>query len=115
MRDNLPSNGTTVTTITKSEFSDDNDFEQEEEQDEENAPDDGKTIRQPGFDRFLNERLTFQIFFRVLYKRGDKRGRSGANFGSTFTKNFQDTSSKKEVTRDFSALLVAKRRTQLDV
>ena len=39
MRESLPSNGTT--TITKSEFSDDN-FDEEEVQDEESAPDDGR-------------------------------------------------------------------------
>lgn len=39
MRESLPSNG--MTTITKSEFSDDN-FHEEEVQDEESAPDDGK-------------------------------------------------------------------------
>jgi hypothetical protein len=39
--DSLPSNGTT--TITKSEFSDDN-FDEEEVQDEESAPDDGMVL-----------------------------------------------------------------------
>ena len=41
MRESLPSNGTT--TITRSEFSDDN-FDEEEVQDEESAPDDGKLL-----------------------------------------------------------------------
>ena len=39
MRESLPSNGTT--TITRSEFSDDN-YDEEEVKDEESAPDDGK-------------------------------------------------------------------------
>jgi hypothetical protein len=37
-----------------------------------------------------------------FYKRQERNRRSGGNFGQTFTNNFQDTSSKKEVTRDFS-------------
>ena len=41
MRESLPSNGTT--TVTRSEFSDDN-FDEEEVHDEESAPDDGKII-----------------------------------------------------------------------
>jgi hypothetical protein len=44
------------------------------------------------------------MFFltEFFYKRQERNRRSGGNFGETFTKNFQDTSSKKEVTRDFS-------------
>ena len=76
MRDSLPSNGTT--TITRSEFSDDN-FDEEDVQEEESAPDD-----------------------EFFYTRQERNRRSGGGFGETFTKNFQDTSSKKEVTRDFS-------------
>ena len=76
MRDSLPSNGTT--TITRSEFSDDN-FDEEDVQEEESAPDD-----------------------EFFYTRQERNRRSGGGFGETFTKNFQDTSSKKEVTRDFT-------------
>ncbi|CAB4005178.1 lamina-associated polypeptide 2-like [Paramuricea clavata] len=76
MRESVQNNG--MTTITKSEFSDDN-FDEEEVHDEESAPDD-----------------------EFFYKRQERNRRSGGDFGQTFTKNFQDTSSKKEVSRDFS-------------
>ena len=97
MRGNKQTSGKMTNFTMRSEFSDDDVDENVGDE----TPPDGKTrslIKLSGkTDKQSNILFFLEFFFHTDEKNGDK------NYGQTFTKNFQNKSSKKEMTRDFSA------------